>query len=142
LTASCGLFAQDADHPNFTGTWLLDTSKSQIQTKVAVTAWAIHQDDASIAIDEQMQGKTASLKCGTDGSNCKAKPEGESGEVTFYYNGALLVETDILGHNKDHVVKKRMKLVEDGKTMEIEVLHVSPQGPSEKWVFEKQADAK
>jgi hypothetical protein len=74
--------------------------------------------------------------------NCKGKPDGESGEVMFYYNGALLVETDFLGHEKDRVVKKRLKLGEDGKTMEIEVLHIAPQGPTEKWVFAKQAAAK
>jgi hypothetical protein len=131
------LFAQDVAHPNFTGTWHLDTAKSQILTKLDATDWAIRQDDTSIAIDNQAQGHTASLKCGTDGSNCKAKPEGEAGEVTFYYNGAMLVETEFIGRSKDRVVKKRMKLGDDGKTMEIEVLHISPQGPTEKWVFAK-----
>ena len=37
------------------------------------------------------------MKCGTNGKNCKGKPDGEPGEVTFYYNGAMLVETDFLG---------------------------------------------
>ena len=142
VCSAFGLLAQDAAHPNFTGTWHLDAAKSELHTKLEATAWAIHQDDSSIAIDEQVQGKTASVKCGTDGTNCKAKPEGEPGEVMFYYNGAMLVETDFLGHSKDHVVKKRMKLAEDGKTMEIEVQHVSPVGPTEKWVFAKQAEAK
>jgi hypothetical protein len=142
LGACCCLPAQDAAHPNFTGTWHLDPAKSQIHTKVDVTEWAIRQDDNSIAIDEQMPGHTESLKCGTDGSNCKAKPEGEAGEVMFYYNGGMLVETDLLGHSKDHVVKKRMKMGDGGKTMEIEILHVSPAGPTEKWVFAKLAEAK
>jgi hypothetical protein len=136
------LFAQDTAHPNFTGTWYLDTAKSEIRSKLQATAWAIRQNDDSIAIDQQIKGKTESLKCGTNGLNCKGKPDGESGEVTFYYNGAMLVETDFLGHDKDRVVKKRLKLAEDGKTMEIEVMHVNPQGPTEKWVFQKQTEAK
>jgi hypothetical protein len=131
------LLAQDAAHPNFTGTWHLDTAKSQILTKLEATDWAIHQDDTSIVIDQQAPGHPSTVKCGTDGTNCKAKPEGETGEVMFYYNGAMLVETDFIGRSKDRVVKKRMKLGEDGKTMEIEVLHISPQGPPEKWVFAK-----
>jgi hypothetical protein len=131
------LLAQDASKPNFSGTWQLDTAKSEIHTKVESTAWAIHQDDNSIAIDEQIKGHPLTLKCGTNGANCKGKPDGETGEVMFYYNGAMLVETDFLGHDKDRVVKKRLKMGADGKTMEIEVLHVSPQGPTERWVFDK-----
>jgi hypothetical protein len=136
------LWAQEPEHPNFTGTWHLDTTKSQIHSKLQATAWAIQQSEDSISIDQQIKGKSEVLKCGTNGSNCKGKPDGESAEVTFYYNGAMLVETDFLGHDKDRVVKKRLKLAQDGKSMEIEVLHVNPQGPTEKWVFEKQAEAR
>jgi hypothetical protein len=132
------LLAQSDAHPNFTGTWQFDAAKSDVRSKVELTAWTIHQDGESIAIDEEFKGHTLSMKCGTDGKNCKAKPEGESGEVMFYYNGPLLVETDFLGHEKDHVVKKRLKLAEDGKTIEIEVLHVNPAAPAEKWVFAKK----
>ena len=142
VSGACSLFAQDNAKPNFSGTWQLDAAKSEIHTKVEATAWAIHQDADSIAIDQQIKGHQLTLKCGTNGANCKGKPDGENGEVTFYYNGALLVETDFLGHDKDRVVKKRLKMGADGKTMEIEVLHVSPQAPPEKWVFEKLADAK
>jgi hypothetical protein len=142
LAGSVCLLAQTPDHPNFTGSWQLDTAKSEIHTKVQATAWAIQQSDDSIAIKQQLGAKTEVVKCGTHGSNCKARPDGESGEVMFYYNGALLVETDFLGHDKDRVVKKRLKLAPDGKTMEIEVQHVSPKGPTEKWVFDKLADSK
>jgi len=138
LLAVSTLLADGSSHPNFTGTWHLDTAKSEIHSRVELTSWAIQQDDNSIAIDEQIKGRTVSMKCGTDGKNCKAKPEGESGEVMFYYNGEMLVETDFLGHDKDRVVKKRLKMGGDGKTMEIEVLHVNPAGPTEKWVFAKQ----
>jgi hypothetical protein len=138
LLLLCAFLADGSSHPNFTGTWNLDTAKSEIHSRVELTSWAIRQDDTSIAIDEQIKGRTVSMKCGTDGKNCKAKPQGESGEVMFYYNGEMLVETDFLGHDKDRVIKKRLKMGVDGKTLEIEVLHVSPVGPSEKWVFAKQ----
>jgi len=141
LGAVC-LLGQPADHPNFTGSWQLDTAKSEIHTKVQATAWAIQQSGDSIAINQQLGAKTEVVKCGTNGSNCKAKPDGQAGEVMFYYNGAMLVETDFFGHDKDRVVKKRLKLAADGKTMEIEVQHVSPLGPTEKWVFEKIAETK
>jgi hypothetical protein len=136
-----GALAAQDQHPNFTGTWQLDAAKSELHSKTPAT-WAIQQSDDSIAINQDLNGKTEVVKCGTNGANCKAKPGGESGEVMFYYNGAMLVETDFLGHDKDKVVKKRLKLGADGKTMEIEVQHVSPQGPTEKWVFQKLAEAK
>lgn len=145
VAGGLSLFAQTGDHPNFTGKWQLDTAKSEVHSKTPAlvsTTWAIQQSDDSIAINQQLNGKTEVVKCGTNGSNCKAKPDGENGEVMFYYNGAMLVETDFLGHDKDRVVKKRLKLAEDGKTMEIEVQHVSPQGPTEKWVFQKLAESK
>lgn len=137
-TGLLGLYAQSAEHPNFTGSWHFNAAKSEVHTKLDIADRAIRQDDASIAIDEQVKGQTVSTKCGTEGTSCKAKLDGENGEVMFYYNGAMLVETDFLGHDKDRVIKKRLKLASDGKTMEIEVLHVNPVAPPEKWVFEKQ----
>ena len=138
LTGLVGLLAQTASHPNFTGNWHFDAAKSEVHSRIEVTDRAIKQDDDFIAIDEEIKGRTVSMKCGTDGKSCKAKPDGGNGEVMFYYNGEMLVETELLGRDKNHVVKKRLKLANDGKTMEIEVLHVNPVAPAEKWVFEKQ----
>jgi len=136
LALSSAAFAQE--HPNFSGTWQFAADKSEVHSKVKLGSLAIHQDGRSISIDEQVNDKIFSMTCGTDAKNCKAKPEGESAEVMFYYNGAMLVETDFLGHDKSHVIKKRLKMGEDGKTMEIEVLHMNPTAPPEKWVFSKQ----
>jgi hypothetical protein len=138
LCLALGSFAFAQEHPNFSGTWQLAVEKSELHSKPKLVSMAIRQDESSITIDEQVNNKTVSMTCGTDGKNCKAKPEGESGEVMFYYNGALLVETDFFGHDKDRVVKKRLKMGGDGKTMEIEVLHMNPAAPAEKWVFAKQ----
>src|ERR687892_593199 len=62
------------------------------------------------------------------------KLEGESGQVSMYYNGPVLVELDM---NGDHVTKKRLHLAADGKAMEMEVVPISPPGASEKLVFAK-----
>jgi hypothetical protein len=137
-TGVVGLFAQSGSHPNFTGNWHFDAAKSEVRVKYEVTDRAIQQDGDSIVINEQVKGQTVSMKCGTEGNSCKAKLDGENGEVMFYFNGEMLVETDFLGRDKGRVVKKRIKLAGDGKTMEIEVLHVNPVAPPEKWVFEKQ----
>ena len=56
----------------------------------------------------------------------------------FYYNGPLLVETDMFGHDNARVIKKRLKMGADGKTMEVEVMHIIHAAPAERWVFAKQ----
>jgi hypothetical protein len=139
LICGCAsLLADDSAHPNFTGNWLLDAAKSEVHTKAPASAWDIRQTDDTISISEQLQGKTESMTCEISTKACKTKVEGEAAEVTFYFNGNMLVETDLLGHGKDRVVKKRLKLAADGKTLEIEVMHITPVAPAEKWVFEKR----
>jgi hypothetical protein len=123
LICGCAsLLADDSAHPNFTGNWLLDAAKSEVHTKAPASAWDIRQTDDTISISEQLQGKTESMTCEISTKACKTK----------------VVETDLLGHGKDRVVKKRLKLAADGKTLEIEVMHITPVAPAEKWVFEKR----
>jgi hypothetical protein len=129
--------AGDSDHPNLTGKWRLDTTKSEIHSVKDIQEWDIQQSDDVIEIASQAQGRTESIKCATTGKDCNSKEAGESAQISFYYNGPMLIEMDLLGHNKEHVVKKRMKLGADGKTLEVEVMHITPQAPTDKLVFEK-----
>jgi|SRR5690348_3600171 hypothetical protein len=126
-----GALSLAQDHPNFSGDWKLDTAKSQ-GADVRAVELTIHQDGDNIAVTGQRDGKSIEFKCATNGQNCKRK--GESGQVSMYYNGAVLVELDM---NGDHVTKKRLHLADDGKAMEMEVTPISPPGASEKLVFTK-----
>ncbi|MGD1069400.1 MAG: hypothetical protein ABSB15_04605 [Bryobacteraceae bacterium] len=139
LICGCASLPANASaHPDFTGNWQFDTAKSEVHTKAPPSSWDIRQTDDSISISEQLQGKTESMTCEISPRACKTKVDGKSAEVSFYFNGDMLVETDLLGRGKDRVVKKRLKLAADGKTLEIEVMHISPVAPAEKWVFEKR----
>lgn len=121
------------DHPNFTGDWQLDTAKSQgVEAKAMEIA--IKQDGDAIAVTLEEDGRSVEFKCSTDGRNCKRK--GGPGEVSLYYNGAMLIELDMEGN--DHVIKKRLHLADDGKAMEMEVMRISPPGPEAKLVFAKK----
>lgn len=126
-----GALSLAQDHPNFSGDWKLDTAKSQ-GSDIKATELTIHQDGDSITVTGQKDGKSLEFKCATNGQNCKRK--GESGQVSMYYNGPVLVELDM---NGDHVTKKRLRLADDGKTIEMEVTPISPPGASEKLVFAK-----
>ncbi len=105
-----GALSLAQDHPNFSGDWKLDTAKSQASETKAMEL-AIKQDGDDISITGQQDGKSLEFKCATTGQNCK--------------------------RNGDHVVKKRLQLADGGKSMEMDVMRISPPGPSEKLVFAK-----
>jgi len=117
-----------ADHPDLTGTWLLDLSHSQVtDSKLKSETLQIKQKEDMVAMtdDANSGGKERKLEfdCLADGSTCKAK----DASVSVYYNGPILVVLE-MRHNNEYVIKKRLKLSEDGKTLTIEVAHVSPPG--------------
>ncbi len=126
------------DRPDLTGTWKLDASKSEIHSeKIAGETWTINVKEDTINISESEDGsaKKVELKCTTDGKECKVA--GEKATASFWYNGAMLVEMETRG---DHVVRYRMKLSGDGKTLTVDTTHITPQSsPDDTLVFEKQA---
>jgi hypothetical protein len=129
--------AQD-DRPNLSGTWQFDVAKSELHTvKVAGATWVISEDDTSIQISESADGasKKVELKCTTDGKECKVA--GSKTKTSFWYNGAMLVEMETKG---DTVVRYRMKLSDDGKTLTVDTTSIVPQSAQgDVLVFRKQA---
>ena len=124
--------------PNLSGTWQLASSKSELHTvKVAGATWVISEDDSSIQITESEDGasKKIELKCTTDGKQCKIS--GDKASASFWYNGPMLVEMESKG---DRVVRYRMKLSDDGKTLTVDTTSIVPQSPqNDVLVFRKQA---
>ncbi len=129
--AGATLIAQD--HPNFSGTWQLEADKSENAHSKSISL-AIQQDQDSISVNSDDEGRAMQFKCSTNGQNCKAK--GEPAEVSIYFNGPMLVELDT--EHGDHVVKKRLHMGADGQTLEMELMRVNPPGPTEKLVFAKK----
>jgi hypothetical protein len=126
------------DRPNLSGTWQFDGSKSELHTvKVSGATWVINEDDSTIQITESEDGasKRIELKCTTDGKECKVT--GDKGTASFWYNGPMLVEMENKG---DHVMRYRMKLSEDGKTLTVDTTSIVPQSAQDDvLVFRKQA---
>jgi hypothetical protein len=131
------LAAQD-DRPNLSGTWQFDSAKSELHTvRAAGATWVINEDDSSIQITESETGasKKIELKCTTDGKECKVA--GSKIKTSFWYNGAMLVEMETKG---DNVVRYRMKLSDDGKTLTVDTTSIVPQSTqNDVMVFRKQA---
>lgn len=126
------------DRPNLSGTWQFDSSKSELHTvRVAGATWVIKEDDSSIQISESEDGasKKIEMNCTTDGKECKVT--GDKAKASFWYNGPMLVEMENKG---DHVMRYRMKLSDDGKTLTVDTTSIVPQSTQDDvLVFRKQA---
>ncbi|MBZ5608756.1 MAG: hypothetical protein LAP38_10885 [Acidobacteriia bacterium] len=126
------------DRPNFSGNWQFDASKSELHNlKLANATWTIKQDDSSIDIAENEggSGRAIELKCTTDGKDCKVS--GEKAKASMWYNGPMLVEMETRG---DHVVRYRLTMSQDGKTMKVETTQIVPQTDGiDVLVFEKHS---
>jgi len=125
------------ERPNLSGTWQFDSSKSELHTvKVGGATWVINEDDSSIQITESAEGanRKIELKCTTDGKECKIS--GDKATASFWYNGPMLVEMENKG---DHVMRYRMKLSDDGKTLTVDTTSIVPQSTQDDvLVFRKQ----
>ena len=128
------------DRPNLSGTWQFDSSKSELHTaRIAGATWVINEDADTNAIQITVTGdeagKKIEMKCRTDGKECKVS--GDKATASFWYNGPLLVEMETKG---EHVVRYRMKLSDDGKTLTVDTTSIVPQAPQDDvLVFRKQA---
>ncbi|HLH00455.1 MAG TPA: hypothetical protein VKX49_29390 [Bryobacteraceae bacterium] len=114
--------ANGQDRPNFSGNWQFDASKSELHNlKMSDATWAIQEADNSIHLTLNESGKAVELKCTTDGKDCNAS--GEKAKASFWYNGPMLVEMETKG---DHVIRYRLKLSDDGKTLRVETTSIVP----------------
>jgi len=132
----CVLSAQDK--PSLSGTWQFDPSKSELHnSKVSSATWVIQEGDNSIHITETEGGKNkkVEMQCTTDGKECSVI--GDKAKASFWYNGPMLVEMETRG---DRIMRYRMKISDDLKTLTVEVTHIVPQTDKlDVLVFTKQS---
>jgi hypothetical protein len=138
------LAAYCAEKPNLSGSWHCVTAKSTIhQPKLNDLTWVIDQKDQALHISEvskNADGKEVKtdFDCTIDGKECSTKLDGQPAIISFYFNGATLVEMDYKGHNRENIVKKRLQLADDGKSINVELIRVVGTDQPGKLVFEKQ----
>ena len=120
-----------ADRPELNGTWKLSSAH---EGRLKFEILSIQQTADVIRISESgAKEKTVDIACAVDGHECKLK----EGEVSFWYNGLALVMME-MHHNRDVVTKTRLLPSEDGKTLNLEVIRVSPPASSSTYTFTKQ----
>jgi hypothetical protein len=121
-------FAQTGSDPNLSGNWV---DKSDAAKKIALTEKGdtikVHETDGDKVI--------ADYTCNLSGKQCDIKEDGHSAKVMMYYNGSKLVEITERGSD---VTKRRFSLSQDGNTMTMELIPVSPEGNNTTRAYEKQ----
>ncbi|MDE3195015.1 MAG: hypothetical protein KGN84_01635 [Acidobacteriota bacterium] len=135
LLANAAL-AQQAK-PNFSGTWKLDSGKSQVHSgKPAVVSLAIEQKDSSIHVTRKMKAAdgtetTVEFTCTTDGQDCDGK---SAGKVSFFFDGPALIEMDV----SDDQISRTIMTLDDKQTVCASVSYIFPKAESDALVFDKQ----
>jgi hypothetical protein len=135
--------ADETAQPNFSGTWQLDTAKSQARNAEAIT-YTI--EDASGKIDfsrvtQERDGKSVTSKftCDTVGTQCEFDEGNHKAKVSLWYDGPALVILKTDGPKEDSVTQWRLELSPDGKTLNVTLTHIQPDDKPENLVFDKKS---
>jgi hypothetical protein len=90
-----------ADRPDLNGTWQFDASHNDVtDVRLKSERLSIAQKVNSIEISDaatESNGKErkSDIECNVEGQECNIKDNGQPTKVTFYYNGPILVVTEM-----------------------------------------------
>jgi hypothetical protein len=123
--------------PNFSGTWKLDASKSQVHSgKPLIVSVTIEQKDSAIHIARRIKAAdgtetTVQYTCTIDGKDCDAPAVGK---VSFFFDGPALIEMDV----SDDQISRMIMTLDDRQTICASVSYMFPKANSDALVFDKQ----
>jgi hypothetical protein len=112
-----------AEKPDFSGTWRVEGGEgkhSGITIQQSGTDWNMESAGTG---DSKTQ-----VTCTTMGKQCDGKLSGEDVKVSYWFNGATLIEMAVEG--KDRITETRRTLSDDGNKMFVEVISIVPAGRS------------
>jgi hypothetical protein len=132
LTAAClsilAVAASGEDRAKLAGSW-------ESNGKV----WMIEDKGASIHITRsEGSRKVSEVECNVAGRECEGKDSGHKTIVTMWFNGGTLVQMETKG---PEVVKRRFAISEQGDTLELQTVFITPSGPDETVQFKRVATA-
>jgi hypothetical protein len=132
ITASVAS-ADDAEaRAQIAGTWVVSAPGGAKDT------WTIADEEGSVRLTHDQDGKVAEFACKTTGQECSFKGGGRDAKVSMWFSGPKLVQLEMVGNN---VVKRRFGVVDEGKVLEVEVIPVVPPGKAETVRFTRVEDA-
>jgi len=144
FTLALGLGIVSAAPSNFSGTWMLDKSKSgelPQQMQNADIVWEVKQDDKQITVQSPARGGQQTAVFNLDGSETKADVEGRfPGKATrkakWMNDGKTLELNTVLngnfqGNEVTITTLEHWELAEDGKALKVHRVTESPRGKNE-----------
>ncbi len=139
LAAACSLVFPGALHlraeDNSARAQLIGTWQPKDAAVKDAGVWTFERKGADVihityAVGDQ---KMVELECETTGKDCKVKDTGKSAKVSMWFSGPNLVSLETRG---DEIVKRRFG-VEDGDSLEVEIIPIQPDGKAEKVEFRR-----
>jgi len=147
IIAALAGFASAADKPNYSGEWKLNAAKSNFGPLPAPATFTrkVTHAEPSITIEDTQTGTAAGDQHDThtyttDGKEITFQANGADVKATLTWEGdALLVNSKASVQGTDILIKDKITLSDEGKTM-TDTIHIgSPQGELDmSIVFEKQ----
>jgi hypothetical protein len=129
-----------ANHPDLSGTWLMDQSQSTAKDSQPDTLSITQKPDSiRISLVSEDKDRTLEMDCSTLGRECKVTEGGKPAQLSVYYNGPRLVMMEFGGRHQENGIKRRISLSDDGNSLQIEIIHILASGEkTEKFTFIKQ----
>lgn len=142
LAATAFPFLASADSPpDFTGSWQMDTAKSQVEDGRVVSLTIEHVSNKlkMVRVVRGKDGKEAVSQfiCATMGAECELDDAGHKAKVSVWYNGPALVVLKTEGPKEDASDEWTFKL-SDPKTLTVALEHIDPTSKDETLVFSKK----
>ena len=136
LLLSGSLYGQT---PNLSGSWQMDTAKSQVSDGRDVTL-VIETVSGKIKISSSSKDKagketTGELLCAPDGKECEFDEGGHKSKVSMWFAGPSLNMAKTDGPVGDVVNEWKLDMSADGKVLTLTVNHIDPTGADETLVF-------
>jgi hypothetical protein len=128
LFSASTVAADNGDRDKLFGSWVESGNGS-------ASTWTFSGNGDSFHVT-QLDGtaKVADYPCEADGKKCAVKLAGKKGEVSMWFNGTKLVLLETQGPT---VVKRRFAVLEQGDTMEMEIIPIVPGGKTETIQFKR-----
>ena len=131
-----------AQAPNLTGTWEMDTTKSQVadgrsmSMVIAAVANKI-KIDATVR-DKSGKEATAAFICAPDGKECDFDEGGHKSKMSMWFSGAALNVAKTDGPPGDKINEWKLETSGEGKVLTLTVTHIEPASADETLVFSKK----
>ena len=131
----------DEGKPNLSGKWKLKPDRSEPGQTNKDLVLLIEENGQDIHIKETRgsgaKDAVSDFTCGTIGKECAMQDGAAKASVSVYYNGPVLVVLKTHGRKSASVEKRRLSLSPAGDSLLVEVIHIAPEGKTEKLVFSK-----